>query len=188
MQETKKYFDIISPISDTDWGFFLSKLQRVRLKKNSILLKFGEVEKSVSFVSEGMVRLYIPRKVNDLTIGLILSNEFVTAYDSFITKTPSPYQIETLSDTTLWRMSYDDLNEFYENTDNGNLIAKRMAEHMFLIKSKREFSFLSKTPAERYLELFKEKPRLLKQVPLKYIASYIGITPQSLSRIRKRIS
>ena len=63
-----------------------------------------------------------------------------------------------------------------------------MAEEMFLIKSKRELSFLSKTAQERYLDLFKERPELLKLIPLKQIASYIGVTPQGLSRIRKRIN
>ena len=63
-----------------------------------------------------------------------------------------------------------------------------MAEKMFLLKSKRELSLLNKSAEERYLNLFTERPILLQQIPLKYIASYIGVTPQALSRIRKRIS
>lgn len=63
-----------------------------------------------------------------------------------------------------------------------------MAENMFLIKSKREISLLSRTAEERYLNLFIDRPKLLQQIPLKYIASYIGVTPQALSRIRKRIT
>ncbi len=59
---------------------------------------------------------------------------------------------------------------------------------MYLIKSKRELSLLSKTAEERYLNLFSDRPQLIKHVPLKYIASYIGVTPQALSRIRKRIT
>jgi len=59
---------------------------------------------------------------------------------------------------------------------------------MYLRKSKRELSLLSQTAEERYLSLFSDRPKLLKQIPLKYIASYIGVTPQALSRIRKRIT
>ena len=88
----------------------------------------------------------------------------------------------------MWEISNNDLQEVYERTKKGNLVGRKMAEKMFLIKSKRELSLLNKTAEERYLDLFSDRPKLLKQIPLKYIASYIGITPQALSRIRKRIN
>lgn len=75
-----------------------------------------------------------------------------------------------------------------QKTEFGNTIGRKMAEKMFLIKSKRELSLLSKSAEERYLDLFSDRPKLLRQIPLKYIASYIGITLQALSRIRKRIT
>jgi len=93
-----------------------------------------------------------------------------------------------LTETILWQISNKDLQEVYKRTKNGNIIGRKMAENMYLIKSKRELSLLSKTAEERYLNLFSDRPELLKQIPLKYIASYIGVTPQALSRIRKRIT
>lgn len=163
-------------------------MYKEKINKNSTVIKIGEIESRLSFISEGIVRLYIPKEQSELTFGFIFENEFVTAYDSLITQTPSYYQIETLTNTTLWRISIKDLQEVYKRTENGNLIGRRMAENMFLIKSKREISLLNKTAEERYLDLFSERPKLLKQIPLKYIASYIGVTPQALSRIRKRIT
>lgn len=148
----------------------------------------GKIENYVSFISKGIIRLYIPREASDLTFGFLFANEFVTAYDSFLTQSPSEYEIETLTETTLWKISEKDLQEVYDNTNNGNIIGKKMAEKMFLIKSKRELSLLNKTAEQRYLDLFTDRPKLLQQIPLKYIASYIGITPQALSRIRKRIN
>ena len=188
MEEIKKYFDKISPMSDSDWVFFSSKSKEESLKKNSTLLKVGEVENHLSFVSKGIIRLYIPGEENDLTLGFLFENEFVTAYDSFLTQNPSGYEIETLTETILWRISFQDLQDVYGRTEKGNLIGRRMAENMYLIKAKREISLLSKTAEERYLDLFSERPNLLEQIPLKYIASYIGVTPQALSRIRKRIT
>ena len=70
----------------------------------------------------------------------------------------------------------------------GNTLGRLSSERLFLIKSKREQSLLNETAEERYLNLFKERPNLIQQIPLKYIASYIGVTAQALSRIRKRIS
>lgn len=188
MIEIKKFIDKIYPMNDADWDFFSSKLHKETIKRKSTLIKMGAVENYLSFIAEGIVRFYIPQEESDITFGFLFENEFVTAYDSFITRTPSPYQIEALTDTTLWRISFNDLQEVYDTTKSGNLIGRRMAENMFLIKSKREISFLNKTAEERYLDLFLERPKLLKQIPLKYIASYIGVTPQALSRIRRRIS
>ncbi len=188
MKEIKKIIDNIHPISDSEWNFFSSKLQSEKVKKNSTLIKIGEVENYLSFISEGIVRLHIPHEESELTFGFVFENEFVTAYDSFITQKPTHYQISTLTNTTLWRISFDDLQEVYEKTEVGNLIGRRMAENMYLIKSKREISLLNKTAQERYIDLFLERPQLLKEIPLKYVASYIGVTPQALSRIRKRIT
>lgn len=187
-EKIKEFINNIYPMCNSDWDFFSSKLQKERLKKNTLLIKIGEIENYLSFISEGIVRIYIPQEESDLTLGFSFENEFVTAYDSFITQTPSHYQIETLTNTTLLRISNKDLQEVYKKTKSGNLIGRRMAENMFLIKSKREISFLNKTAEERYLDLFLERPKLLKHIPLKYIASYIGVTPQALSRIRKRIT
>ncbi|MEM9078863.1 MAG: cyclic nucleotide-binding domain-containing protein, partial [Bacteroidota bacterium] len=138
MEEIKKFIDQIYPMNAADWDFFSSKLQQQILKKNATLIKIGEVENYLSFISEGIVRFYIPQEENDLTFGFLFENEFVTAYDSFITQTPSQYQIETLADATLWRISFEDLQEVYKQTESGNIIGRRMAEKMFLIKSKRE--------------------------------------------------
>lgn len=188
MEEVKKFIDNIYPMSDSDWQFLSTKLYKEKITKNSDIIKIGTIENYLSFISEGIVRIYIPKEENELTFGFLFENEFVTAYDSFITQTPTNYQIQTLTDTTLWRISFKDLQKVYKKTENGNLIGRRMAENMFLIKSKREISLLNKTAEERYLDLFLERPKLLKQIPLKYIASYIGVTPQALSRIRKRIT
>ena len=188
MNEIRKFIDNISPMNDSDWNFFSSKLKKVKFDKNTTVLKFGKTEKHLSFISKGIIRLYLPKEDSDLTFGFLFENEFVTAYDSLLTQTPSEYEIETLTETILWQISNKDLQEVYKRTKNGNIIGRKMAENMYLIKSKRELSLLSKTAEERYLNLFSNRPELLKQIPLKYIASYIGVTPQALSRIRKRIT
>jgi len=188
MHEIRKFIDHISPMNNSDWEFFSSKLQEVKLEKNTTLLKTGKVENYLSFISKGIIRLYLPKVESDLTFGFLFENEFVTGYDSFLSQMPSEHQIETLTESILWRISKKDLEEVYERTNNGNIIGRKMAENMFLIKSKREISLLNKTAEERYLNLFIDRPKLLQQIPLKYIASYIGVTPQALSRIRKRIT
>jgi len=88
----------------------------------------------------------------------------------------------------LWQLTFEDLQEIYRATEIGNVIGRHASEDLFLKKSQRELSLLNQSAQQRYLDLFEEQPELLKNIPLKYIASYIGVTPQALSRIRKRIS
>lgn len=162
-------------------------MEEINLPKNTTITAKDKTEKHLYFVNEGIIRFFIPTDGSDITLGFVFKNEFATAYDSFITQTPSFYSIETLSNSTLWRISYNDLQLIYRSTECGNSIGRKMAEKMFLIKSQREHDLLTKTAEERYLDLFTQRPNLIREIPLKYIASYIGVTPQALSRIRKRI-
>ncbi|OIQ17698.1 MAG: CarD family transcriptional regulator [Flavobacterium sp. MedPE-SWcel] len=188
MKQIREYFEKTFKLSDESWEFFSSKLERVEFSKKTLLLEVGQVEKHLSFMEKGIVRFYIPKEDNDLTFSFVFNSNFVSAYDSFLTQSPSLYNIETLTDTVLWQLSYNDLQEVYNQTDAGNILGRHASEELFLKKSKRELSLLNDTAEERYLNLFTEQPDLIKYIPLKYIASYIGITPQALSRIRKRIS
>jgi len=188
MEAVKAYLEQIVTLSEEDWAIFSSKLVQRELPKKAKLLEIGKVEKHLSFIETGIVRLFIPKLENDLTFGFCFENEFVSAYDSFLTQLPSSYQMETLTPTNIWTLSYEDLQLIYEDTAIGNTVGRLAAENLYKIKAQRELSLLNNTAEQRYLNLFKERPQLLKFIPLKYLASYIGITPQALSRIRKRIS
>tara|TARA_B100000780_G_scaffold278945_1_gene254542 strand:+ start:4669 stop:5253 length:585 start_codon:yes stop_codon:yes gene_type:complete len=189
LQQIKEYLDQIATISNLDWTFFTSKLQRRVIKKKSIFLKVNEIENQISFIESGIVRLFIPKDnpEKEITFGFSFKNQFISAYDSFLTQTPSVYQLQALTETTMLSLTYNDLQSVYKSTQIGNLIGRLTAEDLFLIKSKREQNLLNLTAEQRYLKLFKERPELLESIPLKYISSYIGITAQALSRIRKRL-
>ena len=189
MEQIKAYLDQIVNITPSDWEYFNSKLTVRSFPKKTNFLNLNEVENHISFIESGVVRLYIPKEDPDkeITFGFCFKNEFVSAYDSFLTQKPSAYQLQTLADTRMVSITYEDLEMVYQNTQIGNLIGRLTAERLFLIKSKREQNLLNLSAEERYLNLFKERPELLKEVPLKYISSYIGITSQALSRIRKRL-
>ncbi len=188
MEQIRTYFEKTTKLSDKDWEIFSSKLSKKEFPKKHSLLKAGQIENHLSFVEKGIIRFYIPKEENDLTFTFIFGNGFVSSYDSFLTKKPSTYTIETLTETTIWQLTFDDLQAIYNETEIGNTIGRHAAEDLFLKKSNRELSLLTQTAEQRYLDLFTEQPHLLQLIPLKYLASYIGITPQALSRIRKRIS
>ena len=139
-------------------------------------------------IISGVARLYFEKEDKEITIDFAFENGYVTAYESFLTRLPSAYTIEALTDIELWRASHESFLYFQENTSIGNYIGRISAEILYLIKAEREISFLTETAEERYLKLLKQQPQLLQKVPLKYLASYIGITSQALSRIRERIN
>jgi len=189
MHQIKLYLDKIASISSSDWNFFISKLHRRIITKKSVFIKVNQIENHISFIESGIVRLFIPRDnpEKEITFGFSFKNQFVSAYDSFLTQSPSNYQLQALTETSMLSISYKDLQSVYKSTQIGNLIGRLTAEDLFLIKSKREQNLLNLNAEQRYLKLFKERPELLKSVPLKYISSYIGVTAQALSRIRKRL-
>lgn len=188
MDKIRNYIENFTEINDEDWKFFSSKLQKKSYPKKSIITEIGETENHISFIQKGIVRLLIPKKEEEITFGFSFENEFISAYDSFLIQKPSQYQLETLADTCLLSITYSDLQKVYLQTKIGNLIGRLVAERLFILKSNRALSLLNDSAEKRYLNLFTERPNLIKEIPLKYIASYIGVTPQSLSRIRKQIS
>ena len=189
MEQIKKYIDQIATISIEDWEFFKSKLHRITLPKKTVFLKINQIENHISFIESGVVRLFIPKEnpEKEITFGFSFKDQFVSAYDSFLTQKPSLYQLQTLTETSILSITYKDLQVVYKTTQIGDLIGRLTAERLFLIKSKREQNLLNLSAEERYLKLFKERPELLKVIPLKYISSYIGVTAQALSRIRRRL-
>lgn len=187
MQQIRDNFERMAKLSDDDWNIFSSKLIRREFSKKKPILETGHVENYLSFIEKGFVRYYIPREDNDLTFAFVFDGEFTSGYDSFITRQPANYTIEALADTVLWCISYNDLQDIYAETKIGNTIGRLASEGLFLQKSKRELSLLNDSAEQRYRNLFTEQPQLIQKIPQKYLASYIGITPQALSRIRKRI-
>jgi len=188
MEQIREYFEKNFELTEQDWQIFSSKLIQREFEKKHLLLRQGQIENHLSFIQQGIVRFYIANQSSDLTFSFAFHNSFVSGYNSFLTRSPSSYYIETLTNTVLWQLTYEDLQEIYRHTNIGNAIGRHASEDLFLKKSQRELSLLNETAQERYINLFAEQPQLLKEIPLKYIASYIGVTPQALSRIRKRIS
>jgi len=188
MSKIEAFFSRISPLKEEYWQIFYSKLEKQEYTKKAIILKQGEVENYLSFVENGIVRHYIETASKDITFDITFEGVFFSAYKSFLIRMPSEYTIQALTDVTLYSISFENLQRVYHETPKGNMFGRFAAEGLYLEKFNRELSLLTETAEQRYVKLFKEHPRLIKEIPLKYIASYIGVTPQALSRIRRRIS
>jgi CRP-like cAMP-binding protein len=188
MGHLREYYERMIRLQESEWRFIASHFTRKAFSKNEHITPQGVIENYLSFIESGRVRFYIPDDENELTFNFSFEKEFTCAYDSFLTRTPSDYALQVLGETVVWQISYDDLQKVYAQTSAGNYLGRCAAERLFLSKSRRELSLLKYSAKERYLKLFSEQPDIVKFIPLKYVASYLGITPQGLSRIRRQIS
>ncbi|MGB1004444.1 MAG: Crp/Fnr family transcriptional regulator, partial [Salibacteraceae bacterium] len=134
MKNVRSYFEKFVDLNDYLWSLFTDKVEFVEFKKGETILKQGEVENYVYILESGAVRLFIPNEENETTFGFAFEGHFFSAYDSFIYRSPCAYEIETLTEVKLYRMSHKDLNNLFNNISEGNSIGRKMAEQFFVGK------------------------------------------------------
>jgi CRP-like cAMP-binding protein len=183
----KEILSAIYPLTQSEWNIVEHKFRREDVAKNEIIVLKGQTENYLYFIEKGILRTWMDKGEKQLTFDFHFENSIYSSYTSFLTRSPSEYNVQAITNMVIWKIHYDELQTIYEQTSTGQIIGRKAAEMLFMEKSKREIALLSKSPEQLYLDLFTEQPELIRQIPLKYIASYIGVTPQALSRIRKRI-
>lgn len=160
--------------------------RRKTYKKGTFFLKEGEVCRQVGFITRGILRYYINDDGEDKTYGFAQENEFTSNYESFVPETPSCQIIQALEDSELMVISRNGLQEFYTKIEAGERFGRIIIEQVFVQTLKDRNSFYIDSPQMRYEKFLNEHPDLQQRLPQYYIASFIGVKPQSLSRIRKR--
>ncbi len=174
-------------LSEPDSERLCSKLIVRQLKRKELFCREGQVCKSVAFVNKGCLRYFYLNGGEEQTGQFFFENGWYTDYESFLTGYPSKQNIQALEPTELLLLSKKDLYELYESIPAFERFGRVMAENAYLGSRKNNVALLTLSPEERYLQLIAERPKLIERIPLKYIASYLGIKPESLSRIRKRL-
>jgi CRP/FNR family transcriptional regulator, anaerobic regulatory protein len=174
--------------SEEEWKAHTNLLERRVIRKGDFLLKSGEVCSHVTFLNKGYVRMYQIVGEEEQTISFAFEGNYITDYPSFVSRQPSMDYIVAMEDLEVLMLEYNDLQRAYELYPVWQKFGRLIAEYMLLFVVDRNKSFLLLSPEERYLKLMKDRPKVISNVPLKYIASYVGVTPEALSRIRKRLS
>jgi CRP-like cAMP-binding protein len=184
----KSFIDRILTVTDEEWQVHRSLLRYEKFEKGDYLQRAGQVCNRVSFVSTGLVRMYKTIRDQDFTMFFAFSGEYVTDYASFLTRTPSDTYLQALEDTEAVHLYYDDMQSGYDRHPVWQKYGRLVAEFIYISLARRTHMLQTCTPEELYLSVLNETPHILEQVPQHYIASYLGIQPESLSRIRKRMS
>ena len=172
---------------EQDWELLVPHLRVSALKKHELFAEEGKVAKEIGFVLEGSLRHYYTRDGEEKTTYFYFENHFVASYISCIQHTPSLLTIEALSPCRLVTFPYKALQGLYEQSHVWERFGRLIAEYLAIGLEERMTGLLMLSPQERYEALLRSnKGKILERIPQHYIASYLGITPVSLSRIRNR--
>ena len=157
------------------------------ITKGTYFVKEGAYCNQLSFVREGYLRTYIETEHKDITQWITSPQYFVTELSSFLFRVPSRWNIQALTDCTMFTISESDYHQLGRHIPKWHQIEKLFMAKCFTMMEDRIMSFLSMPAQERFQMLFNSQPELFNQVPLQYLASMIGMTPETFSRLRKKM-
>jgi CRP-like cAMP-binding protein len=176
------------PLTAGEWDAFKQILVYRSVPKKFRLVSVGEVSREAYFINSGAARLLFEKEGEEISANFMFENNFIAALESFLLQVPSRQAIETLEDCDLLVIGRQKLQELTAAYPKFNMFSKAIAEQAFILLQRRASSFILDSPEERYLNMLQQRPEILERVPQHMIASYLGVTPVSLSRIRGRIS
>lgn len=157
-----------------------------QVPKKFKLAEEGKVAKELFFINKGLVRLYYTKDGQEITGFIFKEGLFASSYESFLRQMPSIQTLETLEDSDLLVIDNKGLEQLYESVPKMHILARKVAEQRFINGQMILSSFILDSPEERYNKFEAQHGDLLLRVPHHIIASYLGITPVSMSRIRNR--
>lgn len=174
----------IEQINDENWLMIQPMFEYLEIPKSGSLLEAGKPCKYISFIVEGCLRIFIHHDGKEVTRQIFFENAFVTELSSFTAQVPSQYDIDALENTRLLNLSYENINTLYAKSPAFLRLGKTIAEQTASFLIRRNVEMVTDSARQRYDTLIKERPKVIQRVPQHIIASYLGITPQALSRLR----
>lgn len=161
----------------------------VSLDKNDFFIKEGNTCQRVAFVVSGIFRsFYVSSSDEEVTYCLTFPNNFVSAYSSYIMQEKTVENIQAITSTELLVIPKKEMDQLIKENRNWLLFSKIIAEQQYIALENRIFQLQKEKAEKRYVDLIKNHPEYIQNIPLQYLASYLGITQRHLSRLRKNIS
>lgn len=187
--DTNKLRCVIATVSDIDdeaWEAAEAVFKTKQLKKKEYFLRQGEVCRYIGFIHSGYTRLFFNLNDTDITKDFNMENSFCGSYASFISGAPSHFNVVAMEPLQLQVITKENLLMLTDKYMSWQKFLRVAMQNMFISKENREILFLTSSPEERYANLLQNHHDWVRRVPLKYLASYLGITPETLSRIRRK--
>jgi len=181
------YFLRIMPLTEEEVNALLETMTIKQFKKGSVLLKEGEISAEVYFVLEGCVCQYCIIDGEEKTNNFFTEEQWVVSINNFSNLAPSNYFLECCIDSTLVVGNREKEDDLYKQFPKFEAVSREVMRQVFMNQQEILSSHINETPEQRYLKLLNSRPDLFQKIPQYKIASYIGVKPETLSRIRKRI-
>ena len=163
----------------------LKRKKVITLEKGEYFLMAGDVPQYIGFVISGLLRLfYIDSDGVEINKHFCVENTLAISYSAFLQREESKFYIQALEDTKLLAIDYETYVDLLDSHICWQIVARKLAQMLFILKEKRESEFLLSDARQRYLQFLEDYPNLESRLSQYHIASYLGITPESLSRIR----
>ncbi len=176
----------IVELSDDDFSLLLSFASQRTLKKGGILLNEGEKCRSFYLVEKGYLRTYYNKDGDAINLNFTFEGSFASNIKSFLNRQPSEIIVEAGEDTLVWIFKFEQVSDFLQTHPQVARFVRRLAMKLLLASEAHSDLFKIYTPTERYRYIEKNNPKLLQRISLSQMASYLGVTRETLSRIRAK--
>jgi CRP-like cAMP-binding protein len=188
MEEFISLLNSMAKLTEQEVSFLRDNIKERVFTKRQMILREGDIAKKFFFIAEGFIRLfYINDKGEEKTAFFYPKMTFASDFEGYVKGTPTNVNMQAMEDTRLIIISKEEAEFGLGQLENMSLLAVRFMEEEMILHQRLIKSILTETPEQRYLKLISESPEIIQKVPSKHIASYLGISPESLSRIRSKI-
>ena len=178
----------LANFTSEEWDFYQNIIDEVSFKKKEYLTNRGDVEKYAYFILEGAVKYEaVTEQGKEICVDLGFQGNLVSSFASCLAQCPSAISIQAVTNIKAFRLRYLPVVDLLETSRNAERFHRLIAEQLYIRETRRTYTLISKTAEERYVYLLENQPDALRLIPIKDLASYLGIHPDSLSRIRNSI-
>ncbi len=184
MMELINILNSIHPLTQEANNYLLENLKDIELQRKDYLLKQGHVCYNIYFVKKGLLRCFYLKDEKEVSSWFMKENDVIASVESFYNQAPSYENIQALEASILYYLSYNELQYMYNNFPEFNFIGRILTEKYYQLSEQRLYSLRMQRASEKYSYLMLTFPQLIQRVPSKHLASYLGITEETLSRIR----
>lgn len=189
MLEFQKLLEELIGLTQSDWLIFSDHLIKKEFKAKTPIISEGSIAKNLYFIESGLLRTYHLKDGKEINTYFACDKQIIATFSSFISQTPSFETLETVDDSSVYELSYHNLNKLYNTSKKFEKLGRILAEQNYLCVLDRTYTMQTKTAKEKYLDFIKSyDKKIVTRVPQHQIASFLGIAPESLSRVRKEIS
>ncbi|PTX14508.1 CRP-like cAMP-binding protein [Pontibacter mucosus] len=187
MQTIEQSIRQLYPLSESSFGQLTSLMQRQELPKGHILFREGEIRKKVYFLERGIARAFCYRNGQEVTFWFGAEGDLILSYYNYVANKPGYETIELLERSVVQAVNLGSLQELYQTNIELANWGRKLAEYELIKTEERFMAFQFQSATERYKALLQNNPELLQRVQLNQIASYLGVTQVTLSRIRAEV-